>query len=54
MSYLDNWNSKYAAERPRRLLAFDGGGILGIISLEIAREIESQLTAATGEGKHSV
>jgi uncharacterized protein len=50
MSYLDNWNSKYAVERPRRLLAFDGGGILGIISLEIAREIESQLAAATGEG----
>jgi uncharacterized protein len=49
MSYLENWNSKYAAERPRRLLAFDGGGILGIISLEIAREIESQLAAATGE-----
>ena len=50
MTYLDNWNDKYAAPRPRRLLALDGGGIRGIISLEILRKIEIQLATLTGEG----
>jgi uncharacterized protein len=50
MAYLDNWGGKYAVDRPRRLLAFDGGGIRGVMSLEIARAIEGQLAAATGEG----
>jgi predicted acylesterase/phospholipase RssA len=50
MIRLDNWKAKYAPARPRRLLAFDGGGIRGIIALEIARRIETQLAAMTGEG----
>jgi uncharacterized protein len=49
--YLNNWDEKYAAPRPRRLLALDGGGIRGIISLEILRKIEIQLATLTGEGK---
>jgi uncharacterized protein len=50
--YLDNWDSKYANARPRRLLTFDGGGIRGIISLGIARQIEMQLAEMTGAGAH--
>jgi hypothetical protein len=51
MIYLDCWPAKYAAERrPRRLLTFDGGGILGVMSLEILKEFERQLAKATGEG----
>jgi hypothetical protein len=50
MPYLDNWDTKYAVVRPRRLLTLDGGGIRGIISLEILRKIETQLAAATGAG----
>jgi patatin-like phospholipase/acyl hydrolase len=41
MIFPDNWDSKYRTARPRRLLTFDGGGIRGIISLEIARKIET-------------
>lgn len=47
--HLDVWQQKYAAPRPRRLLALDGGGILGIISLEILLEIEQQLAKETGQ-----
>jgi uncharacterized protein len=52
MNYLDNWDDKYAKPRPRRLLALDGGGIRGIISLEILRKIENQLATASGEGSN--
>jgi hypothetical protein len=38
--------SRYLTERrPRRLLALDGGGIRGILSLEILAEVERQLGA---------
>src|SRR6201999_3589518 len=51
MITLDCWPEKYALERrPRRLLTFDGGGILGVMSLEILKEFERQLAEATGEG----
>ena len=50
MTHLTNWTDKSAPERPRRLLALDGGGILGIITLGILREIERQLADASGEG----
>jgi uncharacterized protein len=51
MPFLDNWDDKYAKPRPRRLLTLDGGGIRGIISLEILRKIEIQLANATGAGR---
>lgn len=50
MTYLTVWDKKYAISRPRRMLTVDGGGILGVMSLEILAELESQLAAATGEG----
>jgi hypothetical protein len=36
--------------KPRRLLALDGGGIRGVMSLEILRKIEQDLATATGKG----
>ena len=48
--HLEVWPEKYATARPRRLLALDGGGILGIIALEILKEIETQLAAKSGQG----
>lgn len=41
---------RYENPRPRKLLALDGGGIRGILSLEILGEIERQLALATGGG----
>src|SRR4051812_19672648 len=38
-------------DRPRRILALDGGGIRGVLTLEILSEIESQLAQITGGGK---
>ena len=50
MTHLTNWQEKFAAERPRKLLALDGGGIRGVMSLEILRKVEQDLAAATGKG----
>jgi hypothetical protein len=36
--------------RPRKLLALDGGGIRGILTLEVLLRIEQLLATATGEG----
>ena len=50
MAYLDNWDEKFATVKPRKLLALDGGGICGVVSLEVLRKIEKDLAAATGKG----
>jgi len=50
MTHLTNWQEKFVAERPRKLLALDGGGIRGVMSLEILRKVEQDLAAATGKG----
>ena len=42
---------RYETERPRRILALDGGGIRGALTLEVLAEIERQLAAATGRGE---
>jgi hypothetical protein len=47
MSYRD----KLAKAGPRKLLACDGGGIRGIISIEILARIESQLRINSGNSK---
>ncbi|HXO27672.1 MAG TPA: patatin-like phospholipase family protein [Thermoanaerobaculia bacterium] len=41
---------RFESERPRKLLALDGGGIRGILTLEVLARIESLLAAATGKG----
>jgi hypothetical protein len=41
---------RYGSTRPRRLLALDGGGIRGILTLAILAEIERQLALVTGTG----
>src|SRR6266576_536706 len=46
MSYRDKLNKI----GPRKLLALDGGGIRGVITLEILAEIEHQLQKKLGRG----
>jgi patatin-like phospholipase/acyl hydrolase len=41
---------RFETERPRKLLALDGGGIRGILTLEVLARIESLLAEATGKG----
>ena len=40
----------YDHSRPRKLLALDGGGIRGALTLEVLVKIESMLAKATGRG----
>jgi predicted acylesterase/phospholipase RssA len=43
---------RFETEKPqRKLLALDGGGIRGVITLEILAELERQLAEKTGQGK---
>jgi predicted acylesterase/phospholipase RssA len=48
MSYNDKLKKK---DGPRKLLACDGGGIRGIISIEILAKIEAELRASSGKPK---
>src|SRR5579872_4675294 len=41
---------RYEPKRPRKLLALDGGGIRGILTLEVLASMESLLAQATGQG----
>lgn len=41
---------RYETSRPRKLLALDGGGIRGVLTLEVLAAIEQQLAAAQGRG----
>ena len=42
--------AKYETKKPRKMLALDGGGIRGVLSLEILAEMEKQLKEKTGGG----
>ena len=44
------YRSKETATAPKRLLALDGGGIRGILSLRILQELETQLRDRHGDG----
>jgi hypothetical protein len=53
MGDFTNWGhlaERYRTPRPRKLLALDGGGIRGILTLEILRELEQQLRVELGQG----
>src|SRR5215469_15872596 len=48
MSLWGHLEERFGSERPRKLLALDGGGIRGVLTLEILAEIERKLAAKTG------
>lgn len=43
--------ARMQASGPKKILALDGGGIRGMITVEVLAEIESQLSKMTGRGK---
>jgi patatin-like phospholipase/acyl hydrolase len=45
-----SFKDKLAKSGPRKLLALDGGGIRGVITLEVLAEIERQLKKKLGRG----
>jgi predicted acylesterase/phospholipase RssA len=50
---MSNWGplqERYETKRPRKILALDGGGIRGVITLEILAEIEKQLKQKLNRG----
>lgn len=50
--YPDRWKSlrnRYQQDRPRRMLALDGGGIRGLVTLGILERIETMVKEKTGE-----
>lgn len=50
MSIWGHLAERYETERPRKLLALDGGGIRGILTLEVLARIESLLAPTSGKG----
>lgn len=42
---------RYKIEKPRKLLSLDGGGIRGVLTLEVLIKMERMLAEATGAGK---
>src|SRR5215472_4377434 len=48
MSSWGHLEERFGTERPRKLLALDGGGIRGVLTLEILAEMERQIHDATG------
>ena len=48
MSSWGHLEKRFGTEQPRKLLALDGGGIRGVLSLEILAEIERKIVDKTG------
>ena len=55
MIYPERWKSlrqRYEQDRPHRMLALDGGGIRGLITLGILEKVEALIQARTGQKLH--
>jgi hypothetical protein len=51
MSLWGQLEDRYGTERPRKLLALDGGGIRGVLTLQVLIRMEEMLAEKSGQGK---
>jgi hypothetical protein len=51
MSLWGPLENRYATNRPRKLLALDGGGIRGVLTLQVLIKMEELLREKSGQGK---
>ena len=52
MSLWGHLEDRYATERPRKLLALDGGGIRGVLTLQVLIRMEDMLAEKSGQGEN--
>jgi len=52
MSLWGHLENRYATERPRKLLALDGGGIRGVVTLQVLIRMEELLAKESGQGEN--
>ena len=51
MSLWGRLEERYATKRPRKLLTLDGGGIRGVLTLQVLVRMEELLREQSGQGK---
>src|ERR687891_704014 len=52
MSLWGHLENRYSTERPRKLLALDGGGIRGVMTLQVLIKMEELLAEKSGQGEN--
>jgi len=52
MTLWGHLEDRYSAERPRKLLALDGGGIRGVLTLQVLIRMEELLAEQSGQGEN--
>ena len=52
MSLWGHLESRYSTQRPRKLLALDGGGIRGVMTLQVLIKMEELLAEKSGQGEN--
>jgi len=52
MSLWNHLDSRFSTQRPRKLLALDGGGIRGVLTLQVLIRMEEILAEKSGQGEN--
>ena len=52
MSLWGHLESRYSTQRPRKILALDGGGIRGVMTLQVLIKMEELLAEKSGQGEN--
>ncbi len=52
MSLWGHLETRYSTQRPRKLLALDGGGIRGVLTLQVLIKMEKLLAEKSGQGEN--